>query len=263
MRITVCEIANDEAAYAEIWEALREHTALERSDLLLLPEFAFLPAVWNRERVDPEIWTRVTRDARQILTRLPELNCKWVVGACPATEEGKRRNQGFISSAEAGARPLRSKSYLPDEADSWERNWFDAGPADFPAFVAGQLRFGLNICTELWALDAISRYPSLAVHAIMTPRATARDTTERWISLAKTVAVRAGAFSLSSNRRHADGSCGGIGWIIDPEGRELARTSEAEPFVTRELDLGECARAQATYPRYVFADAAGADEAVS
>jgi N-carbamoylputrescine amidase len=255
VRITVCEISSDEAAYADTWKALREHTARERSDLLLLPEFAFLPAVWTRQRADPDVWTRVTREARDILDRLPQLSCKWVVGAGPAMANGKRKNQGFAWSAETGARPLRCKSYLPDEAGSWERQWFEAGLADFDAFAAGPLRYGLNICTELWALDAISRYPSLGIQAIMTPRATARDTTERWISLAKTVAVRAGAFSLSSNRRHADGSCGGTGWIIDPEGRELARTSAAEPFVTRELDLRECVRAQATYPRYVFADA--------
>ena len=170
----------------------------------------------------------------------------------PATEGGRRRIQGFAWTAETGVRPLRSKAYLPDEAGSWERRWFEPGPPEFPAFTAGALRYGLNICTELWAMESVARYPSLGVEAILTPRATALATTERWMNLAKTVAVRTGAFSLSSNRRHSDGSCGGVGWIVDPEGREIARTSEAEPFITREVDLAEAARARSAYPRYVF-----------
>jgi len=141
---------------------------------------------------------------------------------------------------------------MPDEAGNWERKWFEPGSTEFPAFIADSLCYGLNICTELWALESIERYPTLGVQAVLTPRATARDTTERWITLGKTIAVRAGVFSFSSNRTHADGSCGGAGWIINPEGSELARTSATEPFITKELDLTEATRAQATYPRYVF-----------
>ena len=116
----------------------------------------------------------------------------------------------------------------------------------------GRLRFGLNICTELWALETLGPYAAAGVHAVVTPRATAAATTERWVALAKTVAVRTGAFSLSSNRRHDDGSCGGAGWIIDPEGNELARTSAEVPFATRDLDPQSSLAARSTYPRYVF-----------
>jgi N-carbamoylputrescine amidase len=76
------------------------------------------------------------------------------------------------------------------------------------------------------------------------------------VALAKTLAVRCGAYSLSSNRRHRDGACGGVGWIIDPEGIEIARTSVLEPFVTREVDISQSTEAQAAYPRYVFASPA-------
>ena len=253
MRITVCEISNNEASYADIWNALQKHTVRDRTDLLLLPEFAFLPAIWERNVSNPDEWNALIQQSEQIFARLPQLKCGWVIGAAPAIVNGKLRNLGFAWSDERGVVPLRSKAYMPDEPGNWERTWFDAGPDEFPAYVAGPLRFGMNICTELWALDAIARYPSLAVQAVMTPRATASATTERWMNLAKTVAVRIGAFSISSNRRHADGSCGGVGWIINPEGAEVARTSESEPFVTRELDLAESTSAQATYPRYIFA----------
>jgi N-carbamoylputrescine amidase len=57
---------------------------------------------------------------------------------------------------------------------------------------------------------------------------------------------------MSSNRVDASGACGGVGWIISPDGEILARTSAAEPFATLEIDLDLAAAARRTYPRYVF-----------
>jgi N-carbamoylputrescine amidase len=253
VRITVCETPHDPLAAEDLWGALRSHVRDESTDLLILPELAFLEPVWEGQEFDPERWTALERASDAWLARLPELQCAYVVGAAPATVGGETFNQGFLWSADAGLVPLRSKRYLPDEAGGWEARWFTRGTEEFPVFSAGPLRFGLNICTELWALETLGPYAAGGVHAVVTPRATAAATTERWVALAKTVAVRTGAFSLSSNRRHDDGSCGGAGWIIDPEGNELARTSAAVPFATRDLDLQSSLAAKSIYPRYVFA----------
>lgn len=254
MRITVCEIPDDAAPADSHWAALRSHTREHGTDLLLLPEFAFLPAVWKSQQPDLALWAETERRFRESIACLPELACRWVVGAGPATEAGTRRNRGFLWSSGSGLSVLRDKAYLPNEPGSWEANWFAPGGREFTVHAAGELRFGLHICTELWALDAVSRYPAQGVQALLTPRATAASSTERWIALARTLAVRIGAFSFSSNRRSADGSSGGTGWLIDPEGREIARTSAQEPFATREVDLAACAAARSSYPRYVFLD---------
>jgi N-carbamoylputrescine amidase len=87
---------------------------------------------------------------------------------------------------------------------------------------------------------------------VVSPRATSRATTTKWLAAGVVAAVRSGAFSVSSNRVDATGSCGGAGWIIDPDGELLAVTSTAEPFVTRDIDLTRAAKAKETYPRYVF-----------
>ncbi|MBT3069091.1 carbon-nitrogen hydrolase family protein [Rhodoferax sp. U11-2br] len=255
MRITVCEIRGDDPASAqEDWTRLCQHTAKHQPDLVLLPEFAFLPAVWEQARFDQTVWNDAVAQAEQRVERLGELRCTWVLGAFPVSRSGRPLNQGFLWHREQGLVPLRCKAYLPNEAGGWEATWFDRGEAVFPAFAAGDLVFGLNICTELWALDSVCGYPAQGVQAIVTPRASGQATTERWVALAKTIAVRCGAYSLSSNRRHADGACGGVGWIIDPKGAEIARTSQAEPFVTREIDLSQSKAAQSVYPRYVFAN---------
>ena len=54
---------------------------------------------------------------------------------------------------------------------------------------------------------------------------TARDrlaTIKKWLAVGLVAAVRAGGYSLSSNRVDSTGECGGIGWIIDPAGEVLA-----------------------------------------
>jgi N-carbamoylputrescine amidase len=63
-----------------------------------------------------------------------------------------------------------------------------------------------------------------------------------------------GAYHASSNRaaEAAGGDFGGVGWIIDPDGVVLARTSAETPFATHEIDLDTAAAAKRTYPRYAL-----------
>ena len=255
MRVTVCETPHDRSRSERAWKALCSHVRDEGSELLVLPEFAFLEPVWEHKRCDQRRWDSLEMEASSWLSRLHELNCSWVIGSVPTSSAGSPLNQGFLWSVASGVIFLRSKRYLPNEPGGWEARWFTKGTEEFPVYSAGPLKFGLNICTELWALETFGPYAKAGVHAVVSPRATAEATTERWVALAKTVAVRAGTFSLSSNRRHEDGSCGGVGWIVDPEGNELARTSRSSPAVTLEVDLNASLLAKSGYPRYVFADA--------
>jgi N-carbamoylputrescine amidase len=65
-------------------------------------------------------------------------------------------------------------------------------------------------------------------------------------------AVRSGAFSVSSNRVDPTGACGGVGWIISPDGERLASTSPEAPFATIDIDLAASVTARVGYPRSVF-----------
>ena len=112
--------------------------------------------------------------------------------------------------------------------------------------------FGLNICTELWAVETYAAYAARGVQVILSPRATAAATTAKWLSVGVVAAVRSGAFSLSSNRVDPTGACGGVGWIIDPYGNILARTTLDAPFATVDIDLSASAAARDDYPCYVF-----------
>jgi len=252
MRVTVCELPHEPSALETAWGALCAHTSRESSELVLLPELASMEPVWETERFDLARWRAAEERCDGWLARLSELRAAYVVGTRPITIDGKLFNEGYLAFGDGGVAPLRRKSFLPDEAGSWEARWFDRGDALFPPYRAGAMSFGLNICTELWALDSYAEYARRGVHAILSPRATARATAAKWLAVGMVAAVRSGAFSLSSNRVDPTGACGGIGWIIDPDGRILASTSRDAPFVTMDIDLATSTAARASYPRYVF-----------
>ena len=252
MRVTVCELPHEPAALAAAWAGLCRHTAQHASELVLLPEFAFVEPVWESEHFDPACWAAAEAISQVWLARLPELRATYVVGTRPASIAGRPFNQGFIWSATGGPTPLRRKFFLPAEPGGWETNWFDRGDPAFPVFHAGALSFGLNICTELWALGTYTAYAAQGIQAILAPRATAAATTAKWLSVGVVAAVRSGAFCVSSNRVDPTGACGGTGWIINPDGRTLASTTPQAPFATIDIDLTASLAARDSYPRYVF-----------
>ena len=252
MRVTVCELPHEPTALAAAWTSLCRHTAQQASELVLLPEFAFVDPVWETEAFDPARWAAAEALSNTWLGRLPELHATHVVGARPVTISGRPFNQGFNWSAVAGLTPLRRKFFVPAEPGGWETNWFDRGDPAFPVFHAGALSFGLNICTELWALETYAAYAAQGVQAILAPRATAAATTAKWLAAGVVAAVRSGAFCASSNRVDPTGACGGAGWIINPDGTIQAQTTPDAPFATIDIDPAASTAARDRYPRYVF-----------
>jgi N-carbamoylputrescine amidase len=232
---------------------LCQHAERNASDLVLLPEFAMVDPVWESEFFDRGQWAATETLSDLWLQRLGELQAAYVVGSRPVSINEGRFNQGYIWSATRGLVPLRRKFFLPAEAGNWETTWFDRGDQAFPVYQAGPLAFGLNICTELWALDTYAAYAARGAQVILSPRATAAATTEKWLSVGVVAAVRSGAFSLSSNRVDPTGACGGVGWIISPNGKILATTSAEAPFATVSIDLAAPITARYEYPRYIFA----------
>jgi N-carbamoylputrescine amidase len=253
MRVTVCELPHEPGALAAAWARLCEHTARHSSELVLLPEFAMVDPVWQDELFDADRWAAAQALHEVWRRRLPELRAAHVVGTRPVTIEGRPFNQGFLWSASGDLAPLRRKFFLPDEPGCREARWFDRGDPEFPEYRADTLSFGLSICTELWAVETFAAYAARGVQVILSPRATAAATTARWLSVGVVAAVRSGAFSLSSNRVDPTGACGGVGWIIDPYGKILARTTFDAPFTTVDIDMSAPAAAREDYPCYVFA----------
>jgi N-carbamoylputrescine amidase len=254
LKVTVCELPHEPGELAVAWKALREHVHERQSELVLLPEFAFVAPPWNEHAFDSGRWAECVALCDAWLRRLRELETAHVVGARPVTVYGRHFNEGFLWSRPKELAPLRRKFFMPDEPGGWEARWFARGDRKFPRYTAGGFAFGLNICTELWALESYATYAAMNVHAVLCPRATTSETRNKWLAIGTVAAVRAGAYCLSSNRVTGDGAMGGMGWIIGPDGEVLALTSRDAPFATVDIELDAAVAAKLSYPRYVLAD---------
>ncbi|MGE5233808.1 MAG: carbon-nitrogen hydrolase family protein, partial [Acidobacteriota bacterium] len=141
-----------------------------------------------------------------------------------------------------------------DEEGFYEARWFAGGELRFRLAEAGPLRVGFLICTELMFNEHARRYGRAGAELLLVPRATGRASLERWLVATRMAAIVSGAYVASSNRGGVDErgqEFGGCGWIVDPHGDLVARTSATSPVAFHELDLAWVKRAQREYPCYV------------
>jgi N-carbamoylputrescine amidase len=254
IRVTICELRDDRAGFARDWARLAAHVQDHKSQLVLLPEMPFAAWLASSPAFVPASWNSAVRAHEEWLPRLAELAPAAVISSRPVTRAGRRLNEGFAWSADAGYRALHDKGFLPDETGYWEAKWYEPGDRAFDVANVADATVGLLICTELWALDRARQYGKAGAEIIATPRATGRPTVDKWITGGRAAAIVSGAFSLSSNwtADAGGGDFGGAGWIVDPDGHVLAQTSLEMPFQTLSIDLAAAETARNTYPRYAL-----------
>jgi N-carbamoylputrescine amidase len=254
LHVTVCELPDDRAQFQNAWAALVDHVRTSASQLVLLPEMPFAPWLAASPSFDASAWDAAVAEHDAWLPRLADLAPAAVIGSRPVTRGSLRLNEGFVRDTAHGYRAVHDKRFLPDEDGYWEAKWYSPGDGRFePAAIAGA-QVGMLVCTELWSLGHAQQYGRKGAEVIVTPRATGKPTVEKWLVGGKAAAIVSGAFSLSSNWTAGEnaGDFGGAGWIIDPDGRELARTSPAQPFQSAAIDLDAAVAAKRTYPRYAI-----------
>jgi predicted amidohydrolase len=249
MKITICQLSDSPSAVEREWPKLKTHLAIEKSDMLVLPEMPFFSWPCSRKTFDPAVWQMSVDAHREYIARLGELSVGVVAGSMPANRDRRRFNVGFIWTRDHGLTEVHRKHFLPEMAAFYEATWYDRGPSEFETAYAGDARFGFAICTELWAMEIARHYGRVGVHVILTPRATGRETVEKWLAAGRTAGVVAGAYSVSSNRFAPERDFGGHGWISSPDGKLLAETNELNPFATADCDWSAAERAKSTYPR--------------
>ncbi len=255
MKVTVCQLPDDPHDFQRAWEELRAHVRREQSQLVLLPEMPF--SSWLAASPHPRqaAWEQSVRSHERWCERLVELSPAAVLGSRPVIRDGRRLNEGFIWEAQEGDRIAHTKYYLPNDEYFWEATWYSRGDGRFQAADCGPARLGFVICTDLWFFERARAYGRQGIHLLVNPRATLAETTEKWLAGGRAAAVVSGAFCLSANKASPPGSTphfGGRGWVTGPDGDVLALTSEAEPFVTLDIDLRLAEQAKQTYPRYVL-----------
>jgi N-carbamoylputrescine amidase len=254
LKVTICQ-TNDQLLERE-WESLRGHVQSAQSDLVLLPEMPFCPWFGAEARYDATTWNGAVAAHERWLPELAKFGPALVFSSRPVNDGANRFNEGFLWRGNGGYQAIHRKFYLPDEDGVFEARWYQRGPGDFTSVSCAGTRIGFLICSEIWALDEARRYGQGGAQVLLTPRLTEHATIDKWLVAGRAAAICAGAYSLSSNHgTPRDSAVGraGAGWIIDPDGEVLARTTPEEPVITVAIDLERAVRARQTYPRYMFA----------
>lgn len=256
LRVAVCQLDNRSGHRADALAALGRHVAETAAELVVLPELPFSAWLAAAREPDPEAWSASVAEHDAAIARLDELGAPAVVGSRPTVEpDGKRHNAAFVWTPEQGAARVREKRYLPDEPGYWEASWYDRGELSHATCTVLGATVGVLLCTDLWFLEQAREYARAGTDLLCLPRATPHTSLSRWLAGGQVAAMCSGAYCLSSNQWDPDGSgtdCGGLGWVVGPDGDVLATTSPAQPFVTVEVDLEVARQAKSTYPRYVL-----------
>ncbi len=256
MKVTVCQLDPRSGYLDQYLSELKIHVQSQKSDFLLLPEMCFSDWLAADRDVDENRWNQSVQEHNKRIADLGQLGAKAVLGTRPIVNlQGSRRNEAYIWTTESpSATGVRQKYYLPDEDGYWDHSWYDRGLKSFDVGRALGMRFGVQICTELWFFEWARHYAASRVDLLCVPRATPHGSVDKWLAGGRAAAVCSGAYCLSSNLwvPLGDGpNLGGLGWVIGPEGNVLATTDAAAPFATVEIDLTFSQQSKSTYPRYV------------
>jgi len=256
MKVTVCELSNNEMKFIDDWNKLKIHVKQNKSDLLLLPELPFGKWIATEEKVNHGTQMLSVQKHEKWMPEIEQLQAKYVVYSKPVIEGHKFFNTAFVYEKGLGHRKIHTKTFFPEEPYFWEETWFDR--EEVPSFevleLAG-LKIGVLLCTEMWFTQYAREYGKQGIDILLCPRATGFASGNQWVRLGQTLAIISGAYCLSSNRSGTDDNnfqWGGTGWIAKPaNGNLIGTTSTDEKFITREIDLEKSRLAKSDYPLYV------------
>ena len=256
MKVTVCEISDDENDFIVDWDELVTHLDRSDPDLLLLPEMPFGKWIASEKDVDQESKIKSVEEHEKWMAKMEQLNARYIVYSKPVIAGDKFFNTAFVFEKGKGHSKIHTKSFFPEETFFWEERWFDPEEEKtFELLEIGGIKIGVLLCTEMWFMDYARQYGKQGIDILLCPRATGMTSVDQWIRCGQTLAIISGAFCLSANRsgRGDHGFYwGGSGWIAEPVSGNLSCiTTPQEKFVTLEIDITKSRAAKKEYPLYV------------
>jgi N-carbamoylputrescine amidase len=232
MKITVCQVHNAGEPLERDWDRLRAHARSHDSELVLLPEMPFSPWLARSASFTAASWDAAVDTHNQFEARFAEFGAASLAGTRPVDFGNGRNNVAFLWDAHHGLRTIHAKSQLENRDGSWEPIWYVSSPADFTSVEIGSSMAAFLIGAELLSTGAAEQYARDGATLILAPRSTPASELKQWLDVARSAARRGHVFCASSNR-----APDGAGWVIDPEGKVIAITDEAQPFVTVDLQF--------------------------
>ena len=132
MKVTVCQLRNGGAAFAEDWDRLVAHSSTERADVVLLPEMPFYPWFPTPREFNASVWEAAVDAHNSWERRLSELAPTIPLGTRPIDFGDTRYNAGFMwNDDENLTETIHAKCCLSNQDGAWETSWYEREVPDF------------------------------------------------------------------------------------------------------------------------------------
>lgn len=164
---------------------------------------------------------------------------------------GVRHNTALVFDREGVLRDSYRKLHLPEEPGYWETSHYAPG-SELPRVIDGfGLPFGIQLCSDANRPELSHALGALGAEAVFVPRATPRETYERWKLVLRANAVTSGLYVISTNRPRPESGVdiGGPSIAVAPDGELLVESERAVAIVTLARDAVRNARNE--YPGYL------------
>ena len=256
MKVTVCELSDNERKFIDDWNGLKIHLDQNKTDLLLLPEMPFSKWIASEKKVSSRSKIESVEKHERWMIEMEQLNAKQIVYSKPIISGDKFFNTAFVFEKGIGHFKIHTKSFFPEEPHFWEESWYNhEGAKTFELLEFGGIKIGVLLCTEMWFTEYARNYAKQGIDILLCPRATGIASCGQWIRCGQTLSIISGAYCLSSNKSGTGDDnfqWGGNGWIAQPmNGDLLGVTSLHEKFITKEIDINRSRNAKNEYPLYV------------
>ena len=256
MKVTVCELSDNEFNFIDDWNGLKIHLNENKPDLLLLPEMPFSKWIASEKKVTAGSKIQSVEKHERWMIEMEQLNAKQIVYSKPIIAGDKFFNTAFVFEKGKGHFKIHTKSFFPEEPHFWEETWYDHEDVKtFKLLELDGIKMGVLLCTEMWFTEYARNYGKAGIDILLCPRATGITSCDQWIRCGQTLSIISGAYCLSSNKSGAGDNhfqWGGNGWIARPmNGNLLGLTASDEKFITREIDINRSRNAKNEYPLYV------------
>ncbi len=167
------EVANCSANADHIIELARTMAA-DGVRLAVFPELSITAYTCGDLFLQPELTDAAFEQLHRIARETAMLPMALVVGL-PLMINGALRNCGAVVSG-GEIKGVQSKEYLPNYGEFYEKRWFrhDAR-AQHNLYVIDGVRFGVEICEDLWAPIPVSTHQALAGAEIIVNLSASND----------------------------------------------------------------------------------------